>query len=578
MQKRRTHPAGAGKPAGRGSGLQISKLEWGFIGASVVVVLILIVQFMYPRDTALPFARLDGSDIGGKTATQIERLITDNYLAVPLSIKMGEKTDKGNTAQAGIGADVALTTKRAVSYPWWQRLVPLSLPVAGLLKDQPVYTKLDTARFKEFAETRAKTCAVEPKNAGVTIRGNQAVLDPAKNGTTCPIKNIQSAVLAATFDKKGMTVTVRTEVVKPERTDAEVAAQLKQAQTFIDRSLAIKLDDNTTKQVEKSEIATWLTFTQEPTSHDLSVDVSEEKVKAYLESIQGAVYIKPGTTVIFTVDGKQTNIQQGAAGRGVNKTATATAVRKQLMKADGTVAATLETLAPSITYSRSYTATQAGLQALLADIVHDKGDYAIAVRTMNGAVIASANGTKQYHPASTYKMYVGWAIIKQIAEGKLNWADPATGGKNVSQCFDVMIINSDNACGEWLGQKIGWTNLNSMLKGIGLSCTNLSSAWYSCANDESLFLYKLQAGQLLPSDQADRLLSVMKKQVYRAGIPAGVGTAVADKVGFLDGRLHDAAIVYAPHGTYVLTIMTSGSSWSQIADAAKQINAQLNRM
>jgi hypothetical protein len=30
--------------------------------------------------------------------------------------------------------------------------------------------------------------------------------------------------------------------------------------------------------------------------------------------------------------------------------------------------------------------------------------------------------------------------------------------------------------------------------------------------------------------------------------------------------------------TYTLTIMSQGSSWAQIADAARQINEQMNRM
>jgi beta-lactamase class A len=65
----------------------------------------------------------------------------------------------------------------------------------------------------------------------------------------------------------------------------------------------------------------------------------------------------------------------------------------------------------------------------------------------------------------------------------------------------------------------------------------------------------------------------MKGNVYRKGIPAGVNGTVADKVGFLDALLHDAAIVYGPHGTYVLAIMTDGSSWATIADLAGQIDA-----
>ncbi len=262
------------------------------------------------------------------------------------------------------------------------------------------------------------------------------------------------------------------------------------------------------------------------------------------------------------------------AGPTVDRAATAAAIRKQALQGSGEIKAIRLSYASSQTYSPTIT----GLRVLLYDIQREKGDYAISVRTSAGDIAADVSGTKQYHPASTYKMFVGWAIIKKIAAGQLSWSDQAVDGRTVSQCFDAMIINSDNPCGEWLGGKVGWTSLNNKLKDIGLSCTNLSTAWVSCANDETLFLQKLQTGQLLTTDQADRLLGVMKKQVYRSGIPAGVDATVADKVGFLEGKLHDAAIVYAPGGTYELTIMTDGSSWAQIADAAKQIDAQLNRM
>ncbi len=117
-----------------------------------------------------------------------------------------------------------------------------------------------------------------------------------------------------------------------------------------------------------------------------------------------------------------------------------------------------------------------------------------------------------------------------------------------------------------------------MIHAAGLSnatSLNTSQGFVATADDEALFLTKLQTGQLLNPDSTARLLNVMGRQVYRSGIPAGTSVAVADKVGFLNGLLHDAAIVYAPSGTYVLVIMSNGSSWGQIADAARQINALL---
>lgn len=538
---------------------------------------VVIIQLSYPSKQALPFARLNGENVGMKSASDIRQKVTSEYVTVPLAFEIDQKVSHGTTAQAGLLADDTEIAETMTGYSWWQRLIPFSLPVLSALKNQPIVTKIDEARFADYAAARAQECVVVPQNAGVIVQKEIVQLDPAKDGRACPKSNIRAALLGMPLQKEGITVRVKTEKVKPDRSDKDVSSELNQAQTVIDRKLTVELKDKKLS-VGKSTIASWLIFPQDSKTKQLSVSVDNNKIKEYLESIQNNIYVEPGTTEVYTLDGAQTGSTKGSTGLGIDKTATATDLHSQVLKDDGTVKATLQTLQPNIDYKRSYTATQTGLQALLYDIVRDKGDYAIAVQTINGGIVATANSSKHYHPASTYKIFIGWAIIQRIAAGQMSWTDSATSGKNVSQCFDAMIISSDNACGEWLGQQIGWTNLNNMLKSIGLSCTNLSTAWYSCAGDETLFLYKLQTGQLLPSDQADRLLSVMKQQTYRSGIPAGVGVTVADKVGFLDGLLHDSAIVYAEHGTYVLTIMTNGSSWSQIADAAKQINAQLNRM
>lgn len=91
------------------------------------------------------------------------------------------------------------------------------------------------------------------------------------------------------------------------------------------------------------------------------------------------------------------------------------------------------------------------------------------------------------------------------------------------------------------------------------------------AGDLTTFVGALQSGQLLNPSSTNTLLSAMKRNVYRQGIPAGASGQTADKVGFLDAFLHDASIVYSPRGTYALSIMTEGSSWATIADLTRQI-------
>ena len=145
----------------------------------------------------------------------------------------------------------------------------------------------------------------------------------------------------------------------------------------------------------------------------------------------------------------------------------------------------------------------------------------------------------------------------------------------MTKCFDDMIVRSDNACAEALLKKIGFTPITNEAKAFGATRTSFlgSSGIKSTAEDESLFLSLLYSGQILSQQSSrDVLINALKRNIYRQGVPAGMpGVTVANKVGFLDGLFHDAAIVYSPSGTYVLTVLTEGSSWANIAELTRQL-------
>ena len=216
----------------------------------------------------------------------------------------------------------------------------------------------------------------------------------------------------------------------------------------------------------------------------------------------------------------------------------------------------------------------AALTSLLGNIVANKGDYAIAVNSIGSGLRGSKNGDKQYTSTSTYKLFVAYAVFKEVEAGRLSWSDTVD-GQSATGCFDDMIRISKNSCVKAFGDRIGWSKIDTMMENLGLTSTQVVYGdQLTTANDLALFMSKLESGTLLSSVDKIRLISLMKVQVYRSGIPAGVGagTEVADKVGFLDGLLHDAAIVYGPKGTYVVIILSNGSSWAALADAASQVH------
>lgn len=547
------------------------------LGIITLLALIWLVQFAYPKSRALPFATVGGEGVGLSDQKTVASRLAADYSTVPLELKLPDGSINTSFDRAGFSVDTKRAFQDAASYPWWQRLIPFSLLLRGATSDHAVHMRSDKVRYNEFATQAFAKCKLDPINAGVKLTGTTIELAASKDGYSCDSARLRTELADTEMVQKGMAMSVPLRVIKPARTDATVKPLLDSARKALERELTLQAEDGA-KPVPKAELASWLKF-EEKTDKSLAIALDAARVGAYAKATHSAVIIAPKATVVATLDGVETGRTVGAPGRQIDESKTTANVQKSwLESADTAASATVatQTVAPATTYSRSYSPTQAGLQALLGDIAKDKGDYAIAVR--RGGVSAQVNGAKQYHPASTYKMFAAWAVLKRIDASQMSWTDSAEGGKTVAQCFDVMIINSDNPCGEWFGIKIGWTNLNNLLKGIGLTCTNLSTAWVSCAQDQTLFLAKLESGEILSGSSRDRLLDVMKRQVYRSGIPTGVGGTVADKVGFINGYLHDAAIVYAPGGTYEITILTRGSSWSQIADAARQIQSQLNRM
>lgn len=555
-------------------------LGWGsrhkqtarFLGG--LIVLTVLLQVFYPSDRVLPFARLNKQLVGLSSHQDIARELQLVYGKVPVTTEIRGKTVTTELPKTGIVTDNDRILSGLSDYPWYLRIIPFSSVVKGALTDQSVVTKTDDTRFMLFASERSRECEVAPKNAGVVVKDGEVQLDPAVDGQKCSRTSLSKQLTTPPLTKAGISLSIQTTPVKPARSNADVQPLLKEARAVAEHELTLNVGGKTYK-VDKPTLASWLAFPEDPKTKQPTLGINSEAVKAYLDTIQKDVYIAPGVTVITTHDGLERGRVTGRSGQGIDMTATTDAIGKQVLAGDGAVAATLTAIPPTLSYNRSYSKTPEGLQALVNDLVKDKGDFAISVRKLGDNGV-HANGDKQYHPASTYKLFVAYSVLKRVDDGRMSLGQTTSGGQTLAQCLDNMIVNSDNACAEWFGATINWSTLTNEARALGASRTSLSRPFVSTSNDQALFLQKLESNQLgLSEPSRARLLDAMKRQVFRKGIPAGVGVSVADKVGFLEGYLHDSAIVYSPKGVYVLVIYSNGSSWAAIADAARQIHAQL---
>lgn len=548
---------------------------WRHLGIGLLVFtgLSIVVQLAYPAGRVLPFVTVAGESLGGNTTLTVRGQLDKKYARARLITKTQDKTFAKSYEEVGIDPKSWETARSAARYTFGQRLIPFSSVYVMLKRDTPMQITFDDDRLNYFAGEVQKEGFVPAVNASIVVHHGQVSLKSAQSSKEYPAKGVTMVIKQAEF-MPVTTVRLAPQHKPAERTNAEVKGVLGEAGRAVNTPLTLKVKDEKIT-VEKATIGSWLDFPEDPATKKLQLGLQPASVKKYLESIQGKVYKAPGTTHIQIIDGREAGRTEGPPGQGIDADKLIVSLGDALKKGrETTLVVPIAQIAPKVVYDRKYSNSDSGLTALLQDVAAARG-YGVSVMEIGGRS-AHVNGNKRFVAASTYKLFVAYGVFKQIEAGQMAWSDSVS-GNTVSGCFEIMIVRSDNPCAKALGDRLGWQRLEDMMRGLGLTNTELSPQLYTTANDLALFLYKLENGSLVSAADKNRLIDTMKRQIYRAGIPKGTGLAVADKVGFIDSYIHDAGIVYSARGPYAMVIMTSGSSWANIADAARQINAFLGR-
>lgn len=539
--------------------------------AGGLVVLLVVVQLFYPSDRLLPFVTVDKQSVGMRTKQEAIKLLNEAYQSHKLAIYMGIDATPFSTPTLKATDITVDNTARitAMSYPWYMRIIPTSLFWAGLKKTDapaPIFGK----GFEQYVDkTLMAECRKAPVDATLRADGEKLVSVAAQPGGQC-----ERADVVATLKKVRPNLTSQLKVKVAQKAIAPAVGDNVAKQLADEISERIKAGiplqvSGATVQVPAKDVVTWLDFASKDGA--IAVAVNADKSATYLNgTIAPKVAVKPGVSYITTVDFTETSRSNGSNGQALDLGATANSIRAFVVGDASNAQAVTKVLPPTEQYTRSYSPTDAGLSALLANYAKDhSGTFGITLIEMDGKKRrADYNGDKKFVTASTYKLFAAYSLLKRIDAGTKSWDSNA-------DCFNKMISLSDNACAEAFLSELGLRNITNDINAIGLKNSNFieNGGPFTTSNDLALLLGMLQSGQNFSPTNRDRLIGAMKNNVFRKGIPSGASGTVADKVGFMNGLLHDAAIVYSPSGTYILVVMTDGSSWATIADLAKQIDS-----
>lgn len=240
--------------------------------------------------------------------------------------------------------------------------------------------------------------------------------------------------------------------------------------------------------------------------------------------------------------------------------------------------APIKDLSAYLTVSEEFT-LDPKLQMILQEWVaeHRSHDWSVVVKESGGdRRYAAVRADSWYVPASVYKLMSTYSLFKKYNLSQMETIYLKVNGqqRSLKSCIDAMLSYSDNPCGQAVGKHLGWWRIESDLQKAGFTNTffNRKDAMFTSAEDAAEFMYRLQLGTLIPEDSKKYVIAMLQNQSLRSGIPKGcAGCTVANKTGD-NGVKHDVGIVKSSGKIYVLSVFTSGASFSQIAELSQKIN------
>lgn len=240
-----------------------------------------------------------------------------------------------------------------------------------------------------------------------------------------------------------------------------------------------------------------------------------------------------------------------------------------------------------------------------------KARVAVAFYDLENGQKVLIRADELFHPASTIKIAVMFAVYQQARQGLLTLdeqipiinqfssiVDGSPCAVNAAEDSDIslheragqtasvgelvrlMITISSNLATNLLLRRVGRQSVNELIEQLGIKDVHMrrgmddekayALGMNNVASARGLMdmLRLLASGQVVSAQDSLEMNAVLLEQMFNEGLPAGArpGTPVAHKTGWIENHYHDAGIFY-PHERkpYVLVVLTEGIAVEQDA-------------
>lgn len=225
------------------------------------------------------------------------------------------------------------------------------------------------------------------------------------------------------------------------------------------------------------------------------------------------------------------------------------------------------------------------------ELFTSKIKYGIVVKNLKTGKGYYHNDHEKFQTASLYKLWVMAAAFEQISNGELNENEilsekvedineifniaseeaELTEGevtKSVKDAIDKMIVISDNYSALLLISRIRNASLISFLKNYGFNNSSTGAPPQSTAGDIAMFYEKLYKGKIGNKEDSGKMMEILKRQTLNDSIPKYLpdNVNIAHKTGELGSVKHDAGIVFAKKGDYIIVVLTDSNNPAKTAE------------
>ncbi len=193
------------------------------------------------------------------------------------------------------------------------------------------------------------------------------------------------------------------------------------------------------------------------------------------------------------------------------------------------------------------------------------------------------NADRTYRTASLYKTVVAAELWRQVAAGTVSLDQPLTVEPrhhiddapafrpaapytlSVYDAAERMITFSDNGTAFALRELLGLGLVDAATGWLDMPATSLNNTFVTSPNDQATLFTALARGEVVDEASSKAIVDLLLRQeisdMIPAGLPEDADIRIAHKTGTLDTYLHDAGILYAPGGDFVLVVMTENASF-----------------